>query len=650
MPPSPSRTPDFRSFLLAAVALAVITLAIYWPVAHFDFVNFDDTDYVARNDTVQRGLALKGILWAFTTNHMGNWHPLTWLSHMLDCQLFGLNPGAHHLVSVFIHLCNSLLLLWVLCRYTNALARSAVVAALFALHPLHVESVAWIAERKDVLSAFFWFLTMSAYLRYVETRSARPYALMLLFFALGLMSKPMLVTLPFALLLLDYWPLRRVAIKWDWIRLVREKVPLFALALLSSVITFIVQKQGGAVGSLEKFSLETRISNAIVAYAAYLAKTILPENLAAFYPHPGVWPDWQFFGATLFLMLLTVAAFVLRRPATYLIVGWLWYLGTLVPVIGLVQVGEQAFADRYTYIPLIGVFIAAVWGIADLADRFKWPKLALRIVTPVLLAIFAIVAAFQISHWRNSETLFRHAAAVTRDNYIAHYNIGQTLSVQGRIHEAVEHYYAALRIKPDHEGAHNNLGFTFALQGRWHEATNHYTQALRSNPASPDANFNMGIAQLNLGNPPAAISHFNLTLRQQPAHPLAHRYLAEALAATGRAREAVEKYRLALKVNPSQPDALNNLAWILATHPDETLRRGRDAVQFAERACQMTRYAAPLMLGTLAAAFAETGQFTNAVEMARRAESLAAEQGDLSLAAKNRALQDQYSRGQPYRH
>jgi protein O-mannosyl-transferase len=661
MPPSTPQRVDHRAFLVAGAVIALLTLTIYARVGNFEFNNFDDPDYVAQNATVQHGITLEGIRWAFSTNdlsalsatgtqdRMGNWHPLTWLSHMLDCQLFGVNPGAHHWVNVVIHVCNSLLLLWVLYRYTNALARSAIVAALFAVHPLHVESVAWVAERKDVLSTLFWFLTMWAYLRYVETRSGVPYAFALLFFALGLMSKPMLITLPFVLLLLDYWPLRRVAIRWDWLRLTREKVPLFALTILSSVLTFLVQKQGGAVGSFEKFSLEARVANAMVAYVTYLAKTILPEDLAVFYPHSGSWPVWQIMGGALLLLLLTAGALALRRPATYLVVGWFWYLGTLVPVIGLVQVGDQAYADRYTYVPLTGIFIAAAWGIGDLAGRLKWPRFAVPVATAVILAVYAAITMSQVEHWRNSETLFRHAVAVTKDNHLAHYNLGQTLSVNGRIQEAIEHYYATLRLKPDHEGAHNNLGLTYALQGEWTQATNHYTHALRSNPRNPDVHFNMGIAQLHLGHPGHAVSHFTVTLHGRPSHPLAHRYVADALSACGRARDAIGHYRTALKLNPNQPEALNHLAWILATHPDEKLRDGKEAVQLAERACKLTHFAAPLMLGTLAAAQAETGQFTNAVETARRAEGLAARQGDEGLAAKNRALREQYERGQPHR-
>jgi protein O-mannosyl-transferase len=646
----PTRPPANQGrFALAATAIALTTAAIYSAVGSFDFCNFDDPDYVAQNDTVQRGLTFKGLWWAFTTNFMGNWHPLTWLSHMLDCQLFGVNSGAHHWVSVVLHVCNSVLLLWVLYRYTNALGRSSVVAALFALHPLHVESVAWIAERKDVLSALFWILTMWAYLRYVETRSDRHYGLVLLFFALGLMSKPMLVTLPFVLLLLDYWPLRRIAIAWDWLRLAREKLPLFVLTLLSSVVTFIVQKQGGAVGSFEKFAPQERVANAVVAYVTYLGKTILPENLAVFYPHPGSWSHWQVAGAAVLFCGMSLVALILRRRATYITVGWLWYVGTLVPVIGLVQVGEQAYADRYTYLPLIGIFLAVVWSGADLAIRLHWPNLAMRASAAALPVIYAIATACQVTHWRNGETLFRHAIAVTKDNYVAHYNLGQTLSSQGRIQEAVEHYNATLRRKPDHEGAHNNLGLTFALQGRWEEATSHYMAALRANPGNPDVHFNMGIALMNLGDMTNAVGHIGVTVRHLPSHPLAHRYLGDALAGAGRVQEAIAQYRKALNINSNQPEVLNSLAWLLATHPDAGVRNGKEAVQFAERACQLTEFKSSLLLGTLAAAYAEAGQFEHAVQAARQARNVATEQGNRELAAKHDAMQEQYERHQPYR-
>jgi tetratricopeptide (TPR) repeat protein len=527
----PSR--DWRAVALVSVMLMVATLGAYLRVGAFEFNNFDDPDYVMQNEVVQRGLSLEGTKWAFTTGFMGNWHPLTWLSHMLDCELFGGDAGAHHFTSLVIHCFNTILLFWILYRFTGRLERSAFVAGLFALHPLHVESVAWISERKDVLSMLFWLLTMWSYLQYVERRSTWRCLAVVLWFALGLMSKPMLVTLPFVLLLLDYWPLQRARTRVEWRRVIVEKVPLFILTAVSCVITFAVQKQGGAIGSMEKFSWGTRIATSLIAYVAYIGKTLLPENLAAFYPHPGEWPLWQAGGAAIVLAVISAFALALVRRAPYLIVGWLWFVGTLVPVIGLVQVGEQAYADRYTYIPLVGLFIAIVWGIADLSLRFRWPAVAVRAVGVAGLIVCAGVTSTQVSHWRNSEALFRHALAVTKDNHIAHYNLGQSLSVSGRVDEAVEHYYATLQLKPDHEGAHNNLGLTHAIYGRWSEATNHYVQALRANPANADVHFNMATALSRLGDVTNAIVHLRRVLQLKPDHAFARKELAELLAPAG---------------------------------------------------------------------------------------------------------------------
>ena len=518
---------------IVAATLVLVTFGAYSRVGTFSFTNFDDPDYVAQNATVQRGLSVEGLKWAFTTGFMGNWHPLTWLSHMLDCELFGLNPGAHHTINLTIHCLNAVLLFWVLLRYTLAMERSAFVAGLFALHPFHVESVAWIAERKDVLSTLFWIVTMGAYLRYIERRSIGRYVAVLVCFALGLMSKPMLVTLPLVLLLLDYWPLQRARSVGEWRPLLIEKIPLFVLAIASSVITLIVQKQGGAVGSIERFSITTRIANALVAYVTYIGKTVMPDDLAVFYPYPGTWPLWQVAGAFALLALITGVSLTLVRGAPYMLVGWLWFVGTLVPIIGLVQVGEQAYADRYTYVPLIGIFIAAVWGIADLTLKFQWPVIVVRGVGIVGLLACGMLTMSQVNHWRDSETLFRHALNVTRDNHVAHYSLGQSLSVSGRIYEAVEHYYATLKLKPDHEGAHNNLGLTHALQGNWTVATNHYMQALRANPGNADVHFNMAIALFQLGDSTNALVHLRRVLQLNPDHVYARKELAELLTPVG---------------------------------------------------------------------------------------------------------------------
>jgi tetratricopeptide (TPR) repeat protein len=651
---------DRRTFLPVAVILAVATITVYSRVGSFDFTNFDDSDYVSQNEIVQRGLTLDGIRWAFTTNFMGNWHPLTWISHMLDCQLFGVNPGAHHWVSVLFHVLNTVLLLWILYRYTGAIERSAFVAALFALHPLHVESVAWIAERKDVLSAFFWLLTMWAWLQYVRTRCIGCYLLALVLFALGLMSKPMLVTLPFVLLLLDYWPLRRDSISnfqfsifnFQFLRgftpLLIEKIPFLLLTVASCVITFIVQKQGGAVGSLEHYSPGTRVANALIAYVAYIGKTIFPDRLAAFYPHPGSWPGWQVAGAAIVLLLISMVCISFLRRAPYLLIGWLWYLGTLMPVIGLVQVGDQAYADRYTYIPLIGLFLGGVWAVADLTASFRWPPRVALGIGVTAVAVCAVMTAVQVGYWRNSETLFRHTFAVTQNNYVACYNLGQTLSVQGHIDEAVDYYNTALRIKPTHEGAHNNLGLTFALHGQWEQATNHYAQALQTAPTNGDIHFNMAIAQLMLGHPTDAIAHLDATLRSNPRHALAHKAMGDALLALQRSAEAMPHYREALRLKPDYAEAMDRLAWILATNPDPALRNGKEAVQIAEAACRLSGYEDPGMVMTLSAAEAELGDFKRAIELARQAETVALARRDRPSSERAFKLRQAFERNQPY--
>ena len=638
----------FRVTLVSAI-LVLATAAAYWQVRAFDFTNFDDPDYVAQNPTVGEGLSGEGIRWAFVTGFMGNWHPVTWLSHMLDCEVFGVNAGAHHVVNVAIHCLNVVLLFWVLFRYTGALERSAFVAALFALHPLHVESVAWIAERKDVLSTLFWLLTMWSYLRYVERRSVWRYLTTLLWFALGLMSKPMLVTLPFVLLLLNYWPLRRNRTLNDWRRAILELTPLLILTIVSCIITFAVQKAGGAVGSLEKFSVATRIGTALVAYVAYLGKTLVPDGLAAFYPHPGEWPWWQAAGAAILLLIVSGIALALERPAPYLVTGWLWFLGTLVPVIGLVQVGEHAYADRYTYIPLVGLFIALVWVGADLSRRLHWPIGALHATGVAALIVCAGLTRIQVSHWRNSETLFRHALKVTKDNHVAHYNLGQSLSVAGRLEEAIQHYEATLQLKPDQEGAHNNLGLTHALAGRWSTATNHYAQALRTNPKNVGARFNFGVAELRLGHGSNAVVHLRHVLEAEPSHAQAHNEMANALIRLRRPKEAVAHYREAIRLHAQFPEAYDRLAWLLATHPDDSIRNGKEAVKLATRACELVESPRPVFLRTLAAGYAECGDFERAIKVGEKAEALARSLGDLATAESCHALSTEWRQARPHR-
>ena len=467
--------------LWVCLLLAVSTLVVYWPVTGHDFVNYDDTDYVTANPYVQAGLSAQGLAWVWHSDVARNWHPVTMLSHMLDCQLYGMRPGGHHLTSLLFHIANSLLLFLLLRNMTGCLWRSGVVATLFALHPLHVESVAWVAERKDVLSTLFFLLTLWAYGRYAKELGAkgegrgaksegrrqniqspigngkfRHYWLTLAWFALGLMSKPMLVTVPFVLLLLDYWPLRRFALITKNSRLktllplFREKVPFLLLSAASCVVTFQVQQNGGSVLDVNNLPVAARVANALMSYVRYLGKMLWPEHLAALYVRKTPWPAWEVGLAAIALLAVSAAVIRLARSRPYLAVGWFWYVGTLVPVIGLVQVGMQSMADRYTYIPLIGIFIAVAWGVCELAATWRVPKVGLGIATTVVLAACMVLTRGQLGWWKNSETLFQRMITAVPGNYMAHYNMGNLYSRQDKLAEAVKQYEAALKAEPNY--------------------------------------------------------------------------------------------------------------------------------------------------------------------------------------------------------
>ena len=507
-PGNPRPRPGLLPVLCAL--LVAVTLAAFWRLHAGGFVLFDDDLYVTENTHVARGLTGESIAWAFTTTEAANWHPVTWISHMLDVQLFGMDAGRHHLTSILLHALNAVLLLLLLFRMTGALWRSAFVAALFALHPLHVESVAWIAERKDVLSTLFWLLTTGAWLAYVKSKKPAPYALMMAFFALGLMAKPMLVTLPFTLLLFDYWPLQRMALPWrehftDLKKLVWEKAPLFAMAAVSCIVTFIVQRGGGAVKSMEAFPFDQRAANAAHACWAYLGKTFLPSGLAFFYPHAHT-GLFSFSGAAAALALAGAAVIVfrLRKKAPYLAFGWCWYLAVLAPVIGLVQVGDQGMADRYTYVPLIGIFIAAAWGAAEIVRRNRGLRLAAAATAAAVLALLFAATRIQTGYWMDSEALFGRALAVTPDNAPAHNGFGLVLCAKGRTAEAVAHYMDALQIDPNSSDVHNNLGIALVTEGRLADAVEHYRQALRINPEAVKILNNLGVALARLGRFPDA--------------------------------------------------------------------------------------------------------------------------------------------------
>jgi len=565
------------------VSLAVLT--IFWQVRNHAFIHLDDDEYITENIHVHTGLRWDNITWAFTSTHAANWHPLTWLSHMLDCQLFDLNPKGHHLTSVFFHLVNSLLLFLILRWMTGTLWRSGFVAALFALHPLHVESVAWVAERKDVLSTLFWMLTLWAYLVYTKRPGVKTYLLLLLAFALGLMAKPMLVTLPFVLLLLDYWPLERIQLgqsvtshaaqshpaiiskkpKAQAVSLLLEKTPIFVLAAVSSLVTFLVQRSGGAVGALETYPFNIRMANALLSYVIYMGKMIWPQKLAVFYPHPGQsLPMWQAAGAGLLLLLISIAVIRVGRRYPYLPVGWLWYVGTLVPVIGLVQVGAQAMADRYTYVPLLGLFIMIAWGVPDLLGSWRYGKPVLTVAATSLLAVLIVCSSFQTSHWKNSLTLFDHALRVTSNNSQIHNNLGNVLTRTGKLQEAISHYTEALEISPNYAEPHINLGVVLAEQGRLDEAIKHYSLALQLKPNSAELHNNLGVALFTRGDIPGAVRNYLAAVQLKPDYAEAYNNLGNALAQLEKLVEAEVHYSKALKIRADYPEAHNNLGVALA--------------------------------------------------------------------------------------
>jgi tetratricopeptide (TPR) repeat protein len=498
---------DFRTGLscsgpyLPAILLLIITLAPYWAVSGFDFLVYDDYSYVTNNPVVREGLSVRGLSWAFTTFHASNWHPLTWLSHMLDVELFGVDAGWHHRVNVLFHLANTLLVFWVLRGMTGTTWRAFFVAALFGVHPLHVESVAWVAERKDVLSTFFWILTTAAYLRYVRRPGTGRYLVVLASFVLGLFSKPMVVTLPFVLLLLDWWPLGRMTggeqapalgsfLRDRLPRLALEKLPLLLLSTISCAVTYFAQTQGEAVEMA--VSLWVRIQNALLAYATYLWKTLWPVSLVILYPHPGSSvPSGKAMAAGILLTLLTAASIRLAVRRPHLLVGWFWYLGTLIPVIGLVQVGVQSLADRYTYIPLLGIFIAVSWELNALRERLHPHRFLTAVVPALVLSVLVVISSIQVGSWRNSVTVFRHALEFTSNNWVAHINLGWALEQEGKLDEAMFHYRESIRIHPRNPYAHNNLGYVLHLQGRTNEAILHYMEALRLKPNYVSARKNL---------------------------------------------------------------------------------------------------------------------------------------------------------------
>ncbi|MGP8200264.1 MAG: tetratricopeptide repeat protein [Limisphaerales bacterium] len=680
---APRHEQPWRVAVLCFV-LAAITFAVFGQTAQHEFVNCDDPDYVYGNPIVAQGLTLKGMIWAFTVFHADNWHPLTWLSHMLDCQLYGLHPGGHHTTNVLIHTVTVILLFLVLRQMTGALWRSAFVAAVFAIHPLRVESVAWVAERKDVLSGLFFMLTLAAYVRYARRPwSLARYGLVMLPFAMGLMCKPMLVTLPVVLLLLDYWPLQRAG-RTKLSVLALEKLPLLALSAASCVITFLAQT--GAILSTEKLPLPLRFGNALVTSMGYLGQMVWPAGLALLYPYPQKGqPGWEVALAGTLLAGLSVVVWRERRTQPWLLTGWVWYLVMLLPVAGIIQVGVQAHADRYTYLPQIGIYLAVAWLVAEWG--VKWLQRGpLRVASGSLMtgiiAVLMVCAWKQTASWENDEALWSRSLACTTDNAAAHLNLGTALLAGGRVDDAITQYQQALHINPDYADAHFNLGNALRKNGRVEDAIAQYQQTLHINPNYAEARLNLGVAflaggrvddaitqyeaalhinpnyaeaRVNLGNALAqkgklddAVTQYQLALQIRPDDEVAHVSLGIVLARAGRAGEAISHLQKALQLKPADPEIQNNLAWLLATCPEAPLRDGNKAVELARQANALTGGGNPVVLHTLAAALAEAGRFSEALETAQRALALAAAQSNTRLAGQLQIEMKLYQTGSAF--
>jgi len=557
----PAAPPSVSINTILALALVLVTFAVYAQVWSHEFVDLDDTGYVVANPNVNTGLNAANLRWAFTTGHAANWHPLTWISHQLDVSLFALNPGWHHLMNVGWHIANTLLLFGLLRMMTGAVWRSAFVAAVFAVHPAHVESVAWIAERKDVLSAFFWLTTTGAYVAWVRQPGAARYGLVLLLFALGLMAKPMLVTLPFTLLLLDVWPLGRTAVSWT--RKVVEKLPLFAVVIASSAITAIVQQRGGAVGTLDLIPMSDRLANAVLSYGRYLKMLVWPVDLAVLYPYVFNLPLSSVALAGAVLAAISVLAWRVRRAHPYVLIGWLWFLGTLLPVIGLVQIGVHALADRYTYLPYVGVLIAIAWGGRALAMRMHATPAFLRVTAAGLVIALAVVAHLQAATWVTSEGIWLRAVTSTRNNARAHNALGSVYGNAGQADEAIVQFRAALRLRPDVSDArviYANLGRALMSKGEAEEALPFLERAIALNPERADIRHDAALACFALTRTEDALAHWREAIRLNPQFEDAHFTMGMVLAGERRRDEARRAFQEVLRINPSRQDAQAALA------------------------------------------------------------------------------------------
>ncbi len=626
----------FQTWLIVALLL-LVTIAPYWPATQCDFVNYDDSDFVTANLHIQGGLSWEGVKWAFSnTEQAAYWAPLMWLSHMLAWQLFGSNPWGHHLINVLLHATNTALVFLLFRRMTGATWRSLMVAALFGLHPVHVESVVWVTERKDVLSACFGLLTLFFYARYaqkvasgefphpasgsrpsspspsvksvlsvaknpcsceadvrlqsVATHSALDYGLALFFFACGLMSKAMLVTWPFVMLLLDYWPLRRFQLSASvpsvaknpglW-RLVFEKIPFFALAVAASVVTFVVQKHGGAVAAGGSLPFGARVANALISYCRYLRKMFWPTDLAIFYPHPGHWPMWEVLLVGVVLLGISVLLIAQRRRYPFLLMGWLWYCGTLLPVIGLVQSSMQAMADRFTYLPSLGVLILAIWGAYELTRRWRYHVIALSVMGSAAIILCLGLTRQQIGYWQDSESLFRHALEVTEGNYLAHNNLGNTFLEKGQIDQAIRQFQEAILLQPGYADAHNSLGDAFEKQGQTDQAIRQFQEAIRLRPGDAKAHYNLGTVLDMKGQTDEAIRQFQEAVRLQPDYAEARNNFGNTLGRKGQIDEAIRQFQEAIRLKPDVAEVRYNLGVALFAKGqiDEAIRQFRETIR-----------------------------------------------------------------------
>jgi len=648
---------SFKKSLWICLLLAAGTAILYWPVTRHGFIGFDDNEYLIQNWHIHAGVTWRAVRWAFGSGYASNWHPLTWISHMFDCQFYGLNPAGHHFTNLLIHSVNSVLLFILLNQMTGAVWRSAFVAALFAWHPLHVESVAWAAERKDVLSAFFWILTMMAYTQYTRRRSNLEssqengrtvffyYGLALVFFAFALMSKPMAVTLPFVLLLMDFWPLGRVSSfqmrdpatsrTRNFRVLILEKLPFLVLAVVASAITLAVQRAGGAVDSLQYTTLSLRFENAIVAYAGYILKTLWPAHLAVLYPLSRHMAMGTVLAAALAFVLVSGLACGFAKRFPYAFSGWFWFVGTLIPVIGIVQVGAQSMADRYTYLPSIGLFIVLAWGAVDLLSKIPGARYIFVGGAPVVLAVLFILTRHQLGYWKDGETLFKHTIAVTDNNYLAYsalgtsfedddqhaqealqfcaeavrmepdfpegqYNLGTLLLTAGKTDEAIQHLQSALKANPRFADAENNLGKAYLTQGKLDEATAHLTTATRLSPDDPEIFYNLGTVLLMQTNLTLAGAQFSQAIRLNPDYADAHGNLAVILIRLGHPKEATFHFGEKVRLKPNDPGARLNyglvlfdqnqpaeaaaqFSEVLRLHPDSAMAHYRLAIALAKQ-------------------------------------------------------------------